>query len=279
MLQTHYVDRIQISAEALQKAGITESNKTINLRRIAFGWSLVIELEARYRKLFEVFLVNQSNFNQTLFHGLLTTLSYCFTALVTPSFVAEMKGHPANAKSFGELLITLVKLLIEMMIFATKISSDNITTCILDDDATKKLLQDNKTIQSSDCRGHPIGETKDELQFMKSIETLRSGGANTLINTIGAGEGIADDEGAGGDEIESENVFVVAFYLITRESGVLFQTLTHAVCSFEREKIRVVPKSLVKELVNTFFTALLSIKHLGSIERISTGKKMAVCED
>ena len=51
----------------------------------------------------------------------------------------------------------------------------------------------------------------------------------------------------------------------------VFQSIAKLICIFEKEKLKVVPYDLISDVINTFFTALLSIKHIGSIDRISFG--------
>jgi hypothetical protein len=81
----------------------------------------------------------------------------------------------------------------------------------------------------TDCRGHFItGKPEDptKVDKLKNIENIMYG--NTLMESL-------DDKG---DEFDSENLVVVAFYLITRESGLLFQNLAKLI--FHIEDVRIV---------------------------------------
>ena len=76
----------------------------------------------------------------------------------------------------------------------------------------------------TDCRGHFItnkAEDPTKIDKLRNIENILYG--NTLM------EAMEDAEGG----FDSENLVVVAFYLITRESGLLFQHLANFVTFIE----------------------------------------------
>ncbi len=92
------------------------------------------------------------------------------------------------------------------------------------------------------------------------------------LNGEGDGEegGIGAADGIGSNW--SENLFVIAFYLITRESGLLFMKVADVVRMREREKeIEVLEPNALESVTMQFFNSLLNLKHIGSYDRISQG--------
>ena len=80
----------------------------------------------------------------------------------------------------------------------------------------------NKTT-ATDCRGHIISDKPEDptiLAKLKNIENLLYG--NTLM------EGMEEN-----NEFDVENIIVVSFYLITRESGLLFQNISNLILSLD----------------------------------------------
>ena len=63
-----------------------------------------------------------------------------------------------------------------------------------------------------DCRGHTILTNESKANFLQNMDKLLQG--NTLIDTV-------EDQ----QDQESENVMIVAFYLLTKENGLLFITI------------------------------------------------------
>ena len=74
------------------------------------------------------------------------------------------------------------------------------------------------------------------------------------------------------DDLENENTLVVTFYLMTREAGLLFQGMSYIINFCESSSLRLLVSSKdLETLTRLCFESLLSVKHLGSIERIATG--------
>ena len=74
------------------------------------------------------------------------------------------------------------------------------------------------------------------------------------------------------DELENENTLVVSFYLITREAGLLFQGMSQIIRFCEQNCLKsLIDADELGNLAKLCFESLLSVKHLGSIERIATG--------
>lgn len=111
------------------------------------------------------------------------------------------------------------------------------------------------------------GEVQEKYEFKKNVEKMLGG--NILVDSL-------DDEGgADGTEVSGahgENSLVICFYLISRESGLLFQNLAK-MCGHFHEKARVTPldDGFLCELIQTFFEFLLVTKHPASIEKIALG--------
>lgn len=97
--------------------------------------------------------------------------------------------------------------------------------------------------------------------------------SNVLLEGLDNGEG--EGGAGGGEEVSSENLIVISFYLITRESGLLFQYLGNLVSVNERRSPPSVPSFIdtdsLKGIINHFFNCLINVKHLGSIDRIAQG--------
>jgi hypothetical protein len=152
----------------------------------------------------------------------------------------------------------------EVLVFATKISSENYSTNFIDNSSKKEtMLQEKMRI---DCRGHlymtenePIKDSNKE-EFMKNMEKILS--ESTLINSLNI-----DKQ----EDMQNANTLVVAFYLITREAGLLFQKIAIIIHSCDLHNISIINKDYLEKFTQTFFFSLLSIKHLGSIDRISEG--------
>lgn len=74
------------------------------------------------------------------------------------------------------------------------------------------------------------------------------------------------------DDLENENTLVVSFYLLTREAGLLFQAVSQIIHFCEKNDLKQLIDALELEtLAKVCFESLLSVKHLGSIERIASG--------
>lgn len=69
-------------------------------------------------------------------------------------------------------------------------------------------------------------------------------------------------------------MLVVSFYLLTREAGLVFQSIGNIVGT--NQSTNYIPTDSLVKLVNTYFYALINLKHMGSVDRISNGlSKMA----
>lgn len=69
-------------------------------------------------------------------------------------------------------------------------------------------------------------------------------------------------------------MLVVSFYLLTREAGLVFQSIGNMVGTTHSNLY--IPSDPLVTLVNTYFYALINLKHMGSVDRISNGlAKMA----
>jgi hypothetical protein len=66
-----------------------------------------------------------------------------------------------------------------------------------------------------------------------------------------------------------ENTLVVSFYLLTREAGLLFQSIGNITATTCSQKY--LPVDALIQLVNSYFYALINLKHMGSVDRIAGG--------
>jgi len=191
---------------------------------------------------------DKEDFSSSLYHGNMTALSVIL-------------GDPSTFKLFYSLdksrLRKMYSELIEEMIliiqFATVALTNSNTTFILDNDETRNQIVKLK-----------------QKELNKAIEKLDN---NTLLD--------ARDEEEGDDDYDAgmENMSVVAFYLISKESGSLFAKLTSLVAYSESSTKHsgIFSEPDVVRLVENFTESLLSIKHLGARDSISGGL-VQLCE-
>ncbi len=195
-------------------------------------------LEERFQKMQESFLEDQTEYSNNLIHGLITSLGFLIQEL--PNYQQEEILN--QNREFRRFFHVLSEIISSVLSYATKLSADNISTCILDNNTItrkfnevqgnqyflfkaliKKLV--NKTT-ATDCRGHILSDKPEDaskVAKLKNIENLLYG--NTLM------EGM--DENA---EFDSENIVVVSFYLMTRESGLLFQNISNLILTLDQVK-------------------------------------------
>ena len=234
---------------------------------------LVDVMQQRFNESKSFFLVDSQAFNKSLFHGLITSLSHLIglhsDVAEAETVVTALKTCPPVLKKYQDIFEKFIPLIGSVMKFATQVSAENVSTFVLDNLATRDALKKKKEriLKGVDCRGHFIFETitnDDDLansndQAIKTINALSQG--NTLLESLDGPQ----------DEMDSENICVVAFYLITRESGLLFQNLANLIYLSEKEHLNLFKYEDIELLVNCFFESLLWIKHIGSIDRISSG--------
>lgn len=175
-----------------------------------------------------------------LYHGLLTTFSIILGDWC--NFQLLVQSDRERAQRIYHRVIDEISQTIE---FAKTVISKNHVTFILDNEETEDLIK------------------KKKEKYQKLMDKLDS--ANTLL------EACEDEDDA--QAVQSDNIVVVALYLISKESGNLFAKLLEIVVGSEKNnetKNFFNPKN-VRSMVKTFTDALLSIKHLGAIDRISNG--------
>jgi Putative death-receptor fusion protein (DUF2428) len=227
---------------------------------ILFAYYLIENINTRFEEVQKSLLEDSSKFASNLIHGLITTLSFFIQNLPKNPKIAD-KSHNDAFKKFFHVLADIV---VKILSYATKLSADNISTCILDNDHTLKKVYEMQTGKSleTDCRGHFITDKPEDptkVDKLRNIENILYG--NTLMESL--------EEGAG--EFDSENLIVVAFYLITRESGLLFQNVANLIGYIEENNLSFIHYQDLELMTNTYFHALLNLKHLGSIDRIAQG--------
>lgn len=210
--------------------------------RLTFVESLVSDLEKRQQAMKDAFFEGKKEFSENLFHGLLTTFSIILGDW--SNFLLLHKSDKARSKLIYDRVIEQANLTIT---FAKTVISKNHVTFILDNDETEEMVK------------------KKKERYNKLMDKLDS--ANTLLEAFDGDE--AEDQG----DVQSDNITVVAFYLLSKESGGLFGKLLETVVNSEKNaetKGFFEPKTIIS-LVKCFTDALLSIKHLGAIDKISLG--------
>lgn len=210
--------------------------------RLTFVESLVSDLEKRQNAMKEAFFEGKKEFSENLYHGLLTTFSIILGDW--SNFMLLFKSDIVRAK---DIYNRVIEQAIQTITFAKTVISKNHVTFILDDDETEEMVK------------------KKKEKYNKLMDKLDS--ANTLLEAFDGEEG--EDQG----DVQSDNITVVAFYLLSKESGGLFGKLLETVVNSEKNmdtKGFFEPKTIIS-LVKCFTEALLSIKHLGAIDKISLG--------
>lgn len=187
------------------------------------------------------FLEGKSEFAQSLYHGILTTLS--ITLCDRNNFKIYYK---ADAQRLKAIFKTLMEEMTNIINFAKAIISKSTETFILDNEDTR-----NQIIQMR------------KNDYKKIIDKLDS--ANTLLDAHNE----EDDQNA----INTDNISVVAFYLVSKESGNLFAKMSELIGFSENDsKFKgIFDQDDIIKLVENFTESLLSIKHLGAIDNIASG--------
>jgi len=202
---------------------------------------MVQSLHDKKQKMEEAFLEGKAEFSQNLYHGILTTLG--ITICEESNFKILFKHDKDRLSAIYKRLIHLS---IEVINFAKTIISVSEQTFILDNEDTRNQILKIRA-----------------KEYKKIIEKLES--ANTLLD--------ATTEGDEEEEINSDNISAVAFYLVSKESGALFSKITHLVGFTEAQEIYKGTFDVqdIKNLVENFTESLLSIKHLGAIDNVANG--------
>lgn len=198
-------------------------------------------LKTKKKTMEEAFLEGKAEFSQNLYHGILTTLG--ITICDENNFKAFHKHDKAR---LSKIYKTLINEIIEVINFAKAIISKSTMTFILDNEDTRNQILKVRA-----------------KQYRKIIDRLDS--ANTLLDATTEGE---DEE-----QVNTDNISAVAFYLVSKESGSLFSKITKLVGYSEVNKSYkgIFEEQDIRNLVQNFTESLLSIKHLGAIDNIASG--------
>lgn len=240
LIALKYVDRVDFSAfpgipkETL--AGYLQ-DPTVP-KHILFATLLVKILEDRFDRVLDAFIEDPAAYADNLVHGLITTLSLFLTNLRKEPW-STLLSKKEETKHHQQLVKEMIRVIMRVMEFATKVSAQNNSTFILDNDSTKKTIESfNKEGYAVDCRGHVRKETKEP----KATKETKEKNAAELFENLAEGS----------DEFESDSTLVVSFYLMTREGGLLFQTYAHLLAELEK-----VQKCETSELI------ICPFEHLG----------------
>ena len=110
---------------------------------LKFAYFVLGLLEKRFQNLQKYFLEDQTEYANNLIHGLITCLGF----LVQELPKSEELKKKENKNSFRNFFHNLSEAIGRVLSYATKLSADNISTCILDNNATAKKF--NNEIQGS----------------------------------------------------------------------------------------------------------------------------------
>ena len=105
---------------------------------LKFTYYVLGLLNNRFEKLQEHFLEDQAEYSNNLIHGLITTLGHLIQNL---SNNTEIQGEK-DCRHFRQLFHDLSEVIAKVLSYATKLSADNISTCILDNNITAKKFND-----------------------------------------------------------------------------------------------------------------------------------------
>lgn len=208
---------------------------------LTFVEKLMAEFSTRQAGMRDAFFEGKKDFSEYLFHGLLTTFS-----IILGEVKNFNKLDKADRPRAQKIYSSVISEIMQTITFAKSVISTNSVTFLLDNKDVEEVIKRKKE------------------RYAKLMEKIES--ANTLLESY-------DDNDEDQAEIQSDNMTVVAFYLISKESGNLFAKVLEVVVQSElstETKNFFNPKEVI-ELVKCFTDALLSIKHLGAIDKISLG--------
>ncbi|KAL4459843.1 hypothetical protein ABPG74_003369 [Tetrahymena malaccensis] len=225
---------------------------------IEFLTDIIQTMKKRFEDFTQSFLVEWQTFSDSLIHGLITALAFIIQKM--------NRDQIKNENEMKVVLKEMFEVICEVLAFSTKISSENVATVVLDSNSKKVAIDQEleKQISNIDCRGHFIidEDAKQKNKFLQNMEKILQG--NTLVEAL-------EDNGAGEEGFGSENLLVVTFYLISREAGFLFQSISSLVITSQRDNLDIFDKQGLESIVNQYFHTLVNIKHIGSIDRIAIG--------
>jgi hypothetical protein len=255
-----YMNKKFIEKKLLEPSFVLMSSPVIkDVEASTYSFGLAYEMEQSVDKKFEMmenmvkllkekktamessFFEGKAEFAQSLYHGILTTLS--LTICEKKNYVTFFENDKERLKKIYKEIIVQI---IEVINFAKAIISKSTETFILDNEDTRnQILKVRK------------------VDYKKIIDKLDS--ANTLLN--------ARNQEQDQDEVKTDNISVVAFYLVSKESGNLFSKIAQLI-SFSVTKPKysgLFDSEDITNMIQNFTESLLSIKHLGAIDNIASG--------
>lgn len=180
---------------------------------------LVQEL-ANKRKLVELnFLKNETMFCENLYHGLLSTL-----CTVLDNMDNILKMIEVNKPKLKAIFSLLFEELIAIIFFAKEIISYSNHTYIVEDDF--KAYKDTNVTDEE--QGESTAE-KEKLEKTRAAMLSKLATGNTLMDSF-------NDANFDPEEMNTENLTVVSFYLISKESGLLFEKICSMIIWLQRTK-------------------------------------------
>jgi len=124
---------------------IKKKNKDQKLNVFEF---LVELLEKQFDEFQESFLVDWEKFYNAAPHGLLTIISNVVRSLFeqenAEELVKELLNNKESREIYSGVINRLMKITGKIMMFATKISAENVSTSVFDNSSTRKINQREK---------------------------------------------------------------------------------------------------------------------------------------
>ena len=135
-----YMCRILFTKHAAVLNSMMKTNQKFNALEF-----FVDLLEKQFEEFREAFLVDWDKFYSSSPHGLLTILSNIITSLFSrdnTEFMKQLENDKETRDNYSELISRLMKVTGKIMMFATKISAENVSASVLENPNKEKLLNE-----------------------------------------------------------------------------------------------------------------------------------------
>lgn len=209
----------------------------------------------------ESFLKDHDKFKENLYHGILSAIGNIVTNI---GLVIEMIRH--DKERIKNIFKVLFKEVAEAITFAQGIITNTDVQFILE----QKNNEENKDGKKN--------EERFGFEHGAILSKLATG--NTLMDSF-------NDPSINPEDMNSENVIVVSFYLISKQSGILFEKFCSLIIYLQitKESANKLSEPItgvfeyeeVKFLIESFTEALLQFRHRGAVNKISNGLSL-ICK-
>jgi hypothetical protein len=238
-----------------------ERQSSLDLK-LTYLENLVEELIFK-RKLMEgSFLKDLDVFKQNLYHGVLSAVGNIISNI---DLILEMIGF--DKMRVKKIFSNLFREVAEAITFAQGIISASDTPVLL------ATAQSDKHAPEPNKLGDRYGAEQEAI-----LSKLATG--NTLMDSF-------NNPNVSAEDMNNENLIVVSFYLISKQSGILFEQFCSLIIYLQvtkesANKIREPVEGVfdyedVKNLIQSFTEALLMFKHRGAVNKIANGLSL-VCK-